>query len=797
MTEADQTRPVLKVVPEWEGETTLAPVNNLPAQLTPLVGRKREAAAVRATLTRPEVRLLTLTGPGGVGKSRLGLRVAEDVAGHFPEGLCLVSLAPIRDPERVVPTIAQTLGLREVDERPLHEYLKDYLRDKRLLLLLDNFEHVAEAAPAVAEVLASCPQVKALVTSRAVLHLSGEHEFPVAPLERPKSQNLPDPEGLARYGAVKLFVDRVREIKPDFRLTEANAAAVAEICARLDGLPLAIELAAARIKLLPPEAMISRLRNRLPLLNAGRLDLPARQRTLRNTIEWSHDLLETGEQRLFRRLAVFSGGCTLHAAEEVGNAADDPPMEVLEALGGLLDKSMLRQEEGADGELHFTMLETIREYAQERLGESGEEETYRRAYSAYYLDLAEEAEPKLTTEYRGAWLRRLEAEHDNLQAVFLRSLGQGEVETQLRFGGALWWWIWLQKGSLGEGRRRLECMLGMLERTDPSPPTAARAKVLCGAGWMALVQGDYAVAHSRLEESVVVARETGDEMTLAFSLSFLSVLMAYGDESGSATSPGEESVELFRETDKRWGLALCLNNLGIVKDANADSAAAVALFEESAAMFRELGDGWGLCLPLKHLGAVASRQGDYGRAEELYRETLVQCRDLDDMWLISVCLEDLAEVASSQSQYTRAARLFGAAEALREEIGTAKYALRRDDYDRAVESARVGLGEQTFTGEWAEGRKMMLTGAVEHALARPEASGTQKPASPSAYPAGLTTREVEVLRLVADGLTDAQVADRLYVSPRTIGQHLRSVYRKLEVSSRTAAAREAVNLGLS
>jgi len=447
--------------------------NNLPAQAALLVGREKEIEAVRGRLLRPDVRLLTLTGPGGTGKTRLALQVAAEVLDDFEHGVFFVALAPISDPGLVVPTMAQTLGLKETAGQPLIETLKDYLRDRALMLVLDNFEQVLAAASRVAELLAAGPQLKVLVTSRAVLRVYGEHEFPVPPLTLPDPQRLPPPERLTQYEAVRLFIERALAVKPDFAVTNDNAPAVAEICRRLDGLPLALELAAARIRLLPPQAMLARLERRLPLLTGGARDLPARQQTLRNAIAWGYDLLGPGEQTLFRRLAVFVGGCTLEAAEAVGGGA----VEVLDGIESLVGKSLLRQEEGVGGEPWFAMLETIREFALERLEESGEAEAIRRQHAAHYLELAEQAESALKGSQQMAWLEQLEREHDNLRAALRRSVERGEAEYGLRLGGALgrFWWM---HGYLIEGRAWLTALLAL---PGASSSTAARALALFSA----------------------------------------------------------------------------------------------------------------------------------------------------------------------------------------------------------------------------------------------------------------------------------------------------------------------------
>src|SRR6266852_4875421 len=456
------------------------PQSRLPAPLTPLVGREQEIAAVCALLWRPEVRLVTLTGTGGVGKTRLALGVAAAVNADFADGICFVALAPLIDPGLVLSTIAQALGVQEQGSRPLLEGLQDHLREKQLLLLLDNFEQVVSAAPVVAELLVAAPRLRVLMTSRTSLHLSGEHEFAVPPLSLPDLRDLPPLDRLTQYGAIRLFIERAQAVKSDFALTKENAAAIAAICHQVDGLPLAIELAAGRSKLFSPQALLPRLRNRLKLLVGGAQDLPLRQQTLRGTIAWSYDLLDQAEKILFRRLAVFVGGCTLEAAEAVCHPDRDLEGDVLDAVERLVDKSLLRQEAQADGEPRLLMLETIREYALERLAASGETEATRRRHADYYLALAEQAEPLLAGEQQVPWLNRLEQEHENLRAALtwvFQEAGGADLhlkaalrEQTLRLVGALWS-FWYIHCHYREGKQWLQAALALMAQRSTSPQT--------------------------------------------------------------------------------------------------------------------------------------------------------------------------------------------------------------------------------------------------------------------------------------------------------------------------------------
>jgi predicted ATPase/transcriptional regulator with XRE-family HTH domain len=752
----------------------------LPVPLTRLIGRKQDSAAVRNTLLRGEVRLLTLLGPPGIGKTRLSIAVAHEVQAAFADGASFVALAPISEPALVLATIAQTLGVIETVGRPLLDQLTAALQTRRLLLLLDNFEQVLEAAPLVVALLEACSGLKVLVTSRAPLHVRGERLYVVPPLLLPDLTQLPATGALARTAAVALFVERAQAVLPRFRLTVQNAAAVAEICVRLDGLPLAIELAAARIRILPPEALLARLVQRLAVLTDGARDLPPRHQTLRAAIAWSYELLGKGEQMLFARLGVFVGGCTLDAAMAVCNADGSLPMDVTSGITSLLDKSLLRLEEGTDGEPRFVMLETIREYALERLAARGEAEALREQHLEHYLALAEAAEPHLRGAEQIVWAERLELEHDNLRAALAWAHEHGTVdgstthstEAELRLAGALFW-FWDQRTHFSEGRRWIE---GALARTNRPARTAAWATALYAAGRLAANQGDFVAARARLEESAAIWRELGDKrglaltMTVGTSLGWVTLLER---RIASARALFAEGVALWRELGDNWGLAWALWGLSAAVRHD-DPAAARPIAEESVALFRELGDRLGLTFPLRQLGFVAWREGDYTRACTLLEESLALGRELGAKGIISVALRHLGDVVQAQGDVQRAlalyqesvalarpiehkqniawclvglggvagavgqgehaARLLSAAEILFDTIGLS-LALGpevRADYDRYVAAARAQLDEATWAAAWAEGRAMSLDQAVAYALsATIPASAPSHPPSPT------------------------------------------------------------------
>lgn len=892
-------RDQLFLMPQQPDEPGYTAPHNLPAPLTSLIGREQEVAASRELLLRPEVRLLTLTGPGGVGKTRLALQVASDVLPAFPDGVFLVSLAPISDPDLVVRTIAHTLELKDTGARSLLALLQTYLREKHVLLVLDNFEQVLPAARHLTNLLTNCPRLSILVTSRATLHVGGEHEFPVLPLALPNLTRLPSLEALARSPAVALFVARAQAVHSTFLLSAENAQAIAEICVRLDGLPLALELAAARLKLLPPQALLARLEHRLTLLTGGGQDAPARHHTLRQALAWSYDLLSPQEQHLFRGLAVFVGGCTLEAAEAVCKPLSGPALDALEGIASLLDKSLVRQiaQQGAKAP-RFALLETVREFGLEALEEAGEREATRQAHALYYLKLAEDARSQLQGTEQGQWFDHLEQERENLWTALCWLVEHAQAKEQtdaeqreyaeqaVRLCVALFR-FWDTRMYYREGLRFLEQALAIsqnvdarlrisalnnagllyinldaeaqavpvlaesvnLSRTlgdqagmastlfllggidqDRGRYAAARAQIeeaaalflqvgdtwsrgrcLSQLAYIATTQGAYDRASTLLEETLALFRALGDRFRVAFALYMLArVLFASQSDPTRATTLAEESLALFRAVGAKAYSANPLGLLGEIALEQGEPTRARELADASAAILKEAGSPWDAARVLVGLARIVSAQGDRDAARALYQESFALTSDHNNP-LTALCLEGMAAVVAAPGGDEAlqagalsvrpgaywAAQLWGAAEALRQQMGAPMPPVLRADYTQAVVAARSALGEQAFTTAWAEGRSMTPQQALD-AQGQPFLPRLVSLARPAAAaPDGLTAREVEVLRLVAQGLTDAQIAERLIISPRTVNNHLTSIYSKLHVSSRAGATRYAIERRLA
>lgn len=726
--------------------------NNLPVWVTSFVGRTKEMHDVRQLLS--EHRLLTLTGPGGSGKTRLALQVASDMLQDF-HGVFFVPLAAILDPGLVAATIAQTLGLAETPGRSILDSLKEYLQNKPLLLVLDNFEQVISAAPLISELLAACSRLKIVVTSREALRVSGEHEYLVPPLPLPEPSQMSSLDALSQNASVQLFVQRAQAVKPDFAITNETAPAVVEICHRLDGLPLAIELAAARVKLLPPRAMLQRLkeseRGRLELLTGGGRDLPTRQQTLRNTIAWSHDLLEESEQVLFRLLSVFVGGCTFEAVQHVAGEAS-ASLSVLDQLGSLLDKSLLLEVEGLQGEPRFVMLQVLREFGLEQLAASGEEEIVRRRHTEFFLDLAEQFEASTERPEQVLWMDRMEQEHGNLRAALEWSRTTKEnSELCLRLAGALGY-FWEVRGHFSEGRERLSTILNMPEAQGR---TMARTRLLARAAELAYRQSDYAATVEFAQESLDICRELGDQPGTASALIKLGNAATESGDYESAAEHLEEALAIWRELEDQHGIARALISLGWISlrtgeyvQANSrltealsisralgdtrsmgfelsglgeaalrqgDYARATRLLEESLELRRQLGNKWGIGVSLGSLGWVAIRQGDWDRAQAYLSESLKIRTEIGDKGGSAWCLEWLGEVALGRGNPEKAVRLLSAAAALRTSIGSVIDPADQEEYQERRSMLRAQLGKR-FTPIWEEGRALSLEQAVAYAL---------------------------------------------------------------------------------
>ncbi len=786
--EHDQSQVI--AFPRSQGEEEQRPSHhNMPLELSSFVGRQREIAEVEERLLADN-RLLTLTGPGGCGKTRLALKVASEVAERFEDGAWLVELASLSDPDLVAQAVASALKVREQPGRPLAETLVDALRPRQMLLVLDNCEHLIDACARFAEaMLSSCPGLRILATSREILGIAGETNWAVPSLSVPDAgEDLYAIENLMRYEALRLFVERARSRLPDFELNEETAGAVVEVCRRLEGMPLAIELAAGRVGVLSVEQISGRLKDSLGVLAGGNRTAPSRQRTLRGTLQWSYELLGGLEQELFVHLSVFRGGWTLEAAEAV--AAEPrrgiPEEDVLDLLGGLVEKSLVVTEAGQpEREPRYRMLEAVRQYAREKLEEGGGAGEVRRRHATWFLTLAEEAEPHLKGRQQVAWLERLEQEHDNLRAAMRWLLEEGEVETAVRFAWALWF-FWYLRGHQSEGRSYAG---EILEKDSSLPGGGMRAKALCVRGTMSYGLPESIEQTKRLfEESVALFRRAGDKSGLAIALSGVSATTLQEGDTEHATALLEEALELYREVGDKWGVSSILSHLGFIPLSQDDHARAVRYFEEALAISREIGDRLIGSIALYNLALEESRvQGDRERAAELYVEGLKLAVEMGNKANAAYCLEGLAGLIAEGGEPERAARLFGASEAMLEAVGAPRYvhAQNRALYERSVEALRSRLTEEAFAVVWSEGRAMALEQAIEYVLgpspSTPQPKNTAK----------LSAREVEVLTLVAKGLTDSQVAERLYLSPRTVGYHLRSIYNKLGTSSRTAAVKEA------
>lgn len=839
--------------------------HNLPAQLTTLIGREREVATVCQLLRHAQVRLLTLTGPGGVGKTRLATQAATTLLNDFADGITFISLASISDPHLVISAIARAFDLREEGKQSLLGRLKLALQTTQQLLLIDNFEQVVEAAPLLVELLTACPDLKILVTSREVLRIRGEYEFIVPLFVLPNLQRMAQVKSglatvLADNAAIGLFVERAQTIKPDFQLNDENALAIVEICVRLDGLPLAIELAAARIKLFSPQALLTELkghmgRSSLQVLTSGSRDMPARQRTLRDTVQWSYDLLSDDEQQLFRQLSIFVGGFTATAAEAVvgeskiedGREAwriedrkshftiHDPLSSILDRIASLLDKSLLQPASPSgppDDEPRLTMLVTLREFAAEQLRDSEEVVAIQHAHAAYYLHL-EETASKLFGPEQKTWLDRLELEHDNLRAALQWALEQDEAELALRLSSALGR-FWLLRGYLSEGNGWMTLVLDKARMGLVS--TQLKARTLHAAGLLAMYQGDFRRADALCRESLALCRQQADKAGIAAALQGLAQVAMRIGEFATARMMREESLSIYRQLKDRWGIASSLVYLGLIDWMQGEYETARQRSEEGLACFREVGDpqgiaqalqslGWvmlsqddgaaarplleesrlicqasgdraGLARSLTAMGMAVLQQHDYTLAQVLLEESLIILIELRDRFHLASCFGIMNALAIEVGRPVQAVQIYSATDILMTTLGAAMPAYFRASLAHSLASARSQLDEAAFANALAEGRTITPEQILAMPPLLPQRPNLEPPASPDNYPAGLTGREVEVLRWLAQGLTNVQIAERLIVSPYTVNAHLRHIFNKLDVPSRAAATRYAIEHNL-
>ena len=786
----------------------------------PLVGREKEIKRVRNLILEDEVRLVTLAGVGGAGKTRLAQAVADELRESFAGGAFFVELAALTDQELVLPTIAQTLGIKEGGGRTTLEVLKDFLREKQMLLVLDNFEQVIEAAPHIAELHRAAGNLFFLVTSRIPLHLSAETEFIVPPLAVPeKAARIPLAE-LSKYAAIELFIKRARIIKPNFKLSDENAGTIAEICARLDGLPLAIELAAARIKILAPRMLLAKLENRLNILTGGASDLPARQQTMRGTIKWSFDLLSDDEKLLFRRLAVFAGGFTFEAAESVvsrqlsairgenENAGSEKNIEsnqqissadVLDLMTSLVNKSLLTTREQAGDEHRFRMLETVREFALEALKASGESDVVRRCHAEYFYDLAVEAEPFLQLSQSAEWLARLEYEHDNLRvalrfaAEFNDRLGQGII-------GSLWRFWWLL-GYIGEGCEYLAVFLSKPDAADKQ----TRLKMLLGAGFLNRLRGNFDLTRTYAAEALKLARETGEQKSGAFALYLLGLLALDDGEFRRAENLFKKGKTYAEASGDKQILALLLNGLGEFSRLREDYARAANFYRQALIINREIGDVVRQTTNLINLGATALSQNDLAAAGEFYREGLQISSQMADTNGTLYCLEGVAGTFWMQRNPKIAAELFGAASALREIYNLLIEPPDRPLYDRSIALVRQSLNDEKFNDFSVKGRRLNLEEAVALCLENceggenadyqifSETAANDAPAAvipPPDY--HLTEQERRILKMIVEGHHYKTAARELGISKSTVSFHLNNIYEKLQVHSKTEAVAKAL-----